>query len=62
MIANIPNKYTMQSLIAEIDLFGLENKYNFFYVPVDFQVPPIHDGRTTATGAMPLSTSSMSPT
>ncbi len=36
MIANIPNKYTMQSLIAEIDKFGLENKYNFFYVPVDF--------------------------
>ena len=38
MIANIPNKYKMQSLIDEIDQKGHGGMYNFFYVPVDFNV------------------------
>jgi hypothetical protein len=38
MIKNIPNKYKMQCLINEINSLGHTDKYNFFYVPVDFNV------------------------
>jgi hypothetical protein len=37
MIKNIPNKYTTQSLLEEIDL-NFKGKYDFFYLPMDFEV------------------------
>jgi hypothetical protein len=37
MIRHIPNKYTTQSLLEEIDL-NFKGKYDFFYLPMDFEV------------------------
>lgn len=41
MIKNIPNKYRMAQLLQEVNSYGHEDKYNFFYVPVDFNVNTI---------------------
>lgn len=37
MIRHIPNKYSTQSLLEEINL-NFRGKYDFFYLPMDFQV------------------------
>ena len=37
MIRHIPNKYTTQSLLEEIDS-NFRGKYDFFYLPMDFDV------------------------
>lgn len=36
MIRNIPNKYSKELLLEEIDL-EFAGKYDFFYLPMDFQ-------------------------
>jgi hypothetical protein len=36
MIRNIPNRYSQQMLLSEIDKAGFKGKYNFFYLPIDF--------------------------
>jgi hypothetical protein len=38
MIANIPNKYTMEQLMKKIDSKEHKDKYDFFYIPVDLEV------------------------
>lgn len=35
MFRNIPNKYTQNTLLREIDEFGFTDTYNFFYLPMD---------------------------
>jgi len=35
MLRNIPNKYTQNTLLQEIDDCGFEGLYNFFYLPMD---------------------------
>lgn len=37
MIKNIPNKYTAQTLMEEINA-NFKNKYDFLYLPIDFNV------------------------
>ena len=37
MIKNIPNKYTYKLLREKID-FKFSNKYDFFYLPIDYTV------------------------
>lgn len=38
MLRNIPNKYSQQMVLQEIDAAGLEFKYDFFYLPIDYKV------------------------
>ena len=38
MIKNIPNKYTQKMILEEIDK-DFKNLYDFFYLPIDFDVP-----------------------
>lgn len=38
MLRNIPNKYTQEMILQEIDESGLEKRYNFFYLPIDYKV------------------------
>ena len=40
MIKNIPNKYNQTMLINKIDQ-NHSNKYDFFYLPIDFKVNKI---------------------
>eukprot|EP00397_Hematodinium_sp_SG-2012_P034947 GEMP01037535.1.p1 GENE.GEMP01037535.1~~GEMP01037535.1.p1 ORF type:complete len:324 (+),score=49.33 GEMP01037535.1:60-1031(+) len=35
MLRNIPNLYTQRALIAELDLFDFQGKYDFLYLPFD---------------------------
>jgi len=35
MLRNIPNKYTHEHLLEEIDAQGFSGSYNFFYLPID---------------------------
>lgn len=35
MIRNLPNKYTSQMLVEELNLLGLNNLFDFVYVPTD---------------------------
>lgn len=35
MLRNIPNKYTQDTLIDEIDSVGFEGTYDFIYLPID---------------------------
>lgn len=37
MIRHIPNKYTVTSLLEEINIFN-KNKFDFFYLPLDNDV------------------------
>mmetsp|Transcript_75734 Transcript_75734/g.216874 ORF Transcript_75734/g.216874 Transcript_75734/m.216874 type:complete len:373 (+) Transcript_75734:81-1199(+) len=37
MLRNIPNKYTQNSLMEEIDSCGFTGTYDFFYLPMDVQ-------------------------
>jgi len=37
MIRNIPNKYTQKMLLEEIDEI-FKGLYDFFYLPIDFDV------------------------
>lgn len=37
MIRNIPNKYTQQLLMSEIEEH-FKNKVDFFYLPIDYKV------------------------
>ena len=41
MIKNIPNKYTQDLLLQDIDQ-KFENAYDFFYLPIDFEVSLKH--------------------
>ncbi len=60
MIRNIPNKYSLKLLEEEID-HQSKNKYNFLYLPFDFNVLfPLP--RITATSATPSSTYCVQPT
>jgi len=36
MIRNIPNRYSQQIMLAEIDRAGFKGKYSLFYLPIDF--------------------------
>lgn len=38
MLRNIPNKYTQEMVLQEVEAAGLELKYDFFYLPIDFKV------------------------
>lgn len=38
MLRNIPNKYTQDMILQEVEAAGLELKYDFFYLPIDFKV------------------------
>lgn len=35
MLRNIPNKYTQEHLLEEIDAQGFVGTYDFFYLPID---------------------------
>lgn len=35
MLRNIPNKYMQSNLLQEIDSFGFDGTYDFFYLPMD---------------------------
>lgn len=37
MIKNIPNKYTREMLLEDLDNNGFKNLYDFFYLPIDFR-------------------------
>jgi len=36
MLRNIPNRYTVEELIAEMLTAGFEGSFDFFYLPIDF--------------------------
>ena len=38
MLRNIPNKYTQEMILHEIDESGLYRRYDFFYLPIDYKV------------------------
>lgn len=38
MLRNIPNKYTQHMILQEVEAAGLDQKYDFFYLPIDFKV------------------------
>ena len=38
MLRNIPNKYTRDMILEEIDKCSFKKKYDFFYLPIDYQV------------------------
>ena len=40
MLRNIPNKYTQEMILHEIDESGLYKRYDFFYLPIDYKVTP----------------------
>ena len=56
MLRNIPNKYTRDMIMEEIDAFNFRKKYDFFYLPIDYRVNSFLCYRMTAMLAMPLST------
>lgn len=56
MVKNIPNKYSAKLLAEEIDGEGHANRYDFLYLPFDFNVE-LRPLRTTATWVTPSSTS-----
>jgi RNA recognition motif-containing protein len=37
MIRNIPNRYTQSELLVEIKEAGFDNKFDFFYLPMDHE-------------------------
>ena len=41
MLRNIPNKYTRDMILEEIDGLNFKKKYDFFYLPIDYRVPLI---------------------
>lgn len=38
MLRNIPNKYTRDMIVSEIDACNFKKKYDFFYLPIDYRV------------------------
>lgn len=38
MLRNIPNKYTQDMILQEVCAAGLNGKYDFFYLPIDYKV------------------------
>lgn len=36
MIRNLPNRYTQQELIEELEILGFADSFDFFYAPIDF--------------------------
>lgn len=51
MVKNIPNKYSQETLLQEFSV-KFENKFDFFYLPIDKNVPSILC-RATGTWATP---------
>ena len=56
MVRNIPNKYT-QDMLLELFEKNHKKKFDFFYLPIDYNVL-LWPLRTTATWVTPSSTSS----
>ena len=55
MLRNIPNKYTRDMILEEINSYeDLKKKYDFFYLPIDYRVNYLIINRTSVTLAMPL--------
>lgn len=48
MIKNIPNKYNSRAILEEINA-NFRGKYDFLYLPLDFNVFFCLDFRTTVT-------------
>jgi RNA recognition motif-containing protein len=36
MLRNLPNNYTREMLLEHLDSLGFSGRYNFFYMPIDF--------------------------
>lgn len=58
MLRNIPNKYTRDMILEQIDAFSFKKKYDFFYLPIDYRVITSPMLRTNAMWVMPSSISS----
>ena len=56
MLRNIPNKYTQEMILQQVSLMGLDGKYDFFYLPIDFKVKSHLYDTINAMLAMHLST------
>jgi len=52
MLRNIPNKYTRDMVLEEIDGLNFKKKYDFFYLPIDYRVL-IFSFRINAMSVMP---------
>ena len=52
MLRNIPNKYTRDMIMEEIDAYNFRKKYDFFYLPIDYRVYYCLSSRTSAMLAM----------
>merc|ERR1719440_2500541 len=37
MLRNIPNKYTQRMLLRELEEWGFNSLFDFFYLPIDFK-------------------------
>lgn len=59
MLRNIPNKYTRDMILDEIDNYSFKKKYDFFYLPIDYQVRFSENHRINVMSAMDSLTSSM---
>ena len=59
MLRNIPNKYTRDMILEEIDAHNFKKKYDFFYLPIDYRVLSLFIRRISAMWGMLLSISSI---
>ena len=52
MLRNIPNKYTRDMILEQLDTFSFKKKYDFFYLPIDYRVISLPILRISAMSAM----------